>query len=76
MYDISLVQNFNIQSLSEKFPYINWPLYFETIFGLVNMKNTVNENSQIIVYGSTYFDGLNNILKETDVETLTAYAEW
>ncbi|KAL6626131.1 zincin [Neocallimastix sp. 'constans'] len=76
MYDTSIYQKFNIQSLSEKFPYINWPLYFETIFGLVNMKNTVNENSQIIVYGSTYFDGLNNILKETDVETLTAYAEW
>jgi len=37
---------------------INWPLYFETIFGLVNIKNTVNENSQIIVYESTYFDGL------------------
>jgi len=76
MYDISLVQNFNIQSLSEKFPYINWSLYFETIFGLVNMKNTVNENSQILVYGPSYFESLNNILKETDVETLATYAEW
>jgi len=40
------------------------------------MKNTVNENSQILVYGPSYFESLNNILKETDVETLATYAEW
>jgi len=75
-FDFSLVSKFNIKSLNEKFPYINWPLYFETVFGLVNIKNTVDESTLIFVYGPTYFEGLNNILKETDVETLTAYAEW
>jgi len=75
-FDFTIYSKLNIKSLNEKFPYINWPIYFKTVFESVNMKNIVNENTEIYVRGPTYFEGLNNVLKETDVETLSIYAEW
>ncbi|KAG4106193.1 Metalloproteases [Neocallimastix lanati (nom. inval.)] len=73
--DFTLYKVTTIKTLNEKYPYLNWLLYFETLFDAYNMKDIINENTKIAEYGS-YLEDLSNIIKETDVEILSTYAEW
>jgi len=66
----------NMTTLSKNYPNIDWKLYLEKRFNTYAIEDAVNENSLIIVDAPKYFEGLSAILKETDSETLTAYAEW
>jgi len=74
--DLSLFQDTTIKMLNEKYPYMNWLLFFETFFGAFNLKDIINENTKVVEFGPAYFEGLSNILKETDAEILSTYAEW
>jgi len=66
----------NITSLTEKYPYLNWKLYMEKRFSTYNIKNVIKENTLIIADAPQYFEGLNSIISEVDIETLIAYSEW
>jgi len=66
----------NLRSLSEKYPNIDWRNYFTDRFETFDIKDAVQEDSLIVVDAPQYFEGLSSIIKETDVDTLAAYAEW
>jgi len=66
----------NLRSLTENYPNINWREYFAKRFDAYDIKDAVKEDSLIVMDAPQYFEGLSSILKEADVDTLSAYAEW
>jgi len=66
----------NLRSLNEKYPNINWKMYFEKRFNSFDIEDAFKEDTIVIVDAPKYFDGLSTIINKTDVETLSAYAEW
>jgi len=77
MQDPSATYNENtIKSLTEKYPNINWSLYFKERFGTYDIDDAINDDSLIIIDAPQYFEGLNSILGEADSEALVAYSEW
>ncbi|ORX68078.1 zincin [Anaeromyces robustus] len=67
---------FNIETISEAYPYIDWKAFFTNIFEKFNINKEFNNDITIIDVTSSYFEKLGDILKNTDNETLTAFAEW
>jgi len=65
----------NIIDLSKKYPYINWKLYFEKRFKEYNHCNKINDDILIIDTTPQYFKKLNNLISETDNDSLLAYSE-
>jgi len=65
---------FTIEELIKLYPNINWKLYFNE---RLNKKNNI-KNAKISVRNITpkYFEVLNKILVETDIDTIIYYAEW
>jgi len=65
---------FTIEELIKLYPNINWKLYFNE---RLNKKNNI-KNAKISVGNITpkYFEVLNKILVETDIDTIIYYAEW
>jgi len=77
MQDPSATYNENtIESLTENYPYINWKLYLEERFDTYDIDDAIKDDSLIIIDAPQYFEGLNDILKNVDSETLFAYSEW
>jgi len=62
--------------LMETYPNINWKLYFSNKFKNYDMKTSVNDDTYVVNLTKTYFEALNKILGETDIDTLIYYAEW
>jgi len=71
-YDFSIYDENTVKSLNEKYQYINWTTLFGKLFSHIQVK----DDTPVYVVSHNYFDGLNKILKETDVDTLAAYAKW
>jgi len=65
-----------IKSLNESYPYINWESYFNKKFKDLGYEKTFNDDSIIINITSEYFEKLNDLLKETNSDTIADYAEW
>jgi len=65
-----------VGKLMEKYPNINWKLYISKKFKNYDIKTPVNDDTFIVNSAETYFDALNKILGETDIDTLIYYAEW
>jgi len=66
----------SIGELIEKFPNINWKLYFETMFKTYGIKTPVNNDIFVSNDTPKYFRKFNKFIKETDIDTLLNYAEW
>jgi len=60
----------------ETYPNINWKLYFSKQFKNYDIKTLVNDNTYVVNITKSYFEALNKILGEIDIDTLIYYAEW
>jgi len=58
------------------YPNINWKLYINKRFKKYDVKTSIDDKSIIINYTPKYFEALNKLLDETDIDTLIYYAEW
>ncbi len=58
------------------YPNINWKLYINKRFKKYDVKTPVNDETFIIIQYPTYFEALNKLLGEIDINTLIYYAEW
>eukprot|EP00833_Pecoramyces_ruminatium_P009508 jgi/Orpsp1_1/1183540/evm.model.c7180000085655.1 len=76
MFDLDSVNITTIESLNEKYPFINWNTFIGNAFSAANIHNVINDNSEVNVMNVAYFEALNDIFKETDADTLSAYAEY
>jgi len=72
MYDSSLFVESDVKSMNGKYPYINWNSLLRKMFPSAD----INDNSPVTFRASSYFDGLANIINETDDDTILAFAEW
>jgi len=57
-------------------PNINWKLYIKEMFEGVDTKTLVNEETEVLILNEPFFVKLNEILKETDAETLSNFFKW
>eukprot|EP00833_Pecoramyces_ruminatium_P002875 jgi/Orpsp1_1/1176907/evm.model.c7180000059449.2 len=73
--DLQVINKIKIKNLSEIYPNINWKLYFEKRIEAYNQENEINDDTLIINATPQYFEKLNNLLSETDIDSLSAYAE-
>jgi len=64
----------NIRTLNEKYPLINWKLYFEKRFEFYNIEIPINEES--IIYESETFKYFYNYYKDINNNDLANYIEW
>ena len=60
----------------ETYPNINWKLYFSKQFKNYDIKTLVNDNTYVVNITKSYFEALNKILGEIDIDTLIYYTEW
>ncbi|ORY20486.1 zincin [Neocallimastix californiae] len=58
----------------QRWKYINWELYFKKRFG--DKYSEIKEGDDVLLFPAMYFDNLEKVLAETDVETLAIYFEW
>jgi len=65
-----------IGELMKSYPNINWKLYLSTLYRNSDVKTEVNDDTIIINATPRYFDGLNKILDEIDIDTLIYSVEW
>jgi len=66
----------NIETIGETYKFINWKKYFEDILAHFKIEKKFNKSIPIVDVTHTYFEQLEALLKETDSETLAAFAEW
>ncbi len=65
-----------IGELMKAYPNINWKLYISKIFKNFDVKTPVNDDTFIVNAVPKYFEALNKLLGEIDINTLIYYAEW
>jgi len=65
-----------IGELMKLYPNINWKLYLSTLYKNSDIKTTVDDDTYVVNETPKYFEGLNKILDETDIDTLIYYSEW
>ncbi|ORX68079.1 zincin [Anaeromyces robustus] len=75
-HDPNMNKRFNLETIGEAYPYIDWKAFFTNIYEKININKEFNNDITIIDVTSSYFEKLGDILKNTDNETLTAFAEW
>jgi len=73
-YTVEDIEINTIDTLNEKYPLINWDLYFEKRFEFYGFKNPFIENT--VFNGYTDFKYVYDIIKDIDYEDLVRYAEW
>jgi len=66
--------NVSIKTLNEKYPLINWKLYFEKRFELYGIEVSISEES--IVDEELEFKYTYEFLKEINKNDLANYIEW
>jgi len=58
------------------YPNINWKLYISKRFENYDVKTSVDDDSFIVNETTKYFEDLNKLLGDIDIDTLIYYAEW
>jgi len=65
-----------INELNQKYPFINWSLYFEKRYSGLGINNPFNDESIISDITPNFLRRLNLILNDTNIDTLVYYIEW
>ncbi|XP_026317208.1 endothelin-converting enzyme homolog isoform X2 [Hyposmocoma kahamanoa] len=74
-----LYNPFTIKEWQKVAPFLNWTVFFNDAFKVVN--RTITENERIVVYAPDYFRNLTKVIKkysrtDEDQKTLTSYMMW
>ncbi|XP_037295132.1 endothelin-converting enzyme homolog isoform X3 [Manduca sexta] len=74
-----LYNPFNISEWQKVAPFMNWTMFFNDAFKLVN--RTILDSERIVVYAPDYFKNLTKIIRrysktEEDQRTITSYMMW
>eukprot|EP00833_Pecoramyces_ruminatium_P006808 jgi/Orpsp1_1/1180840/evm.model.c7180000074832.2 len=67
---------YDIKQLNAEYPYINWSSFFEKMIKNENINYPVNEDTLVINLTPKFFEKLNELLAQTDIETLVNYIEF
>jgi len=73
---INSIKPISLKSLNEKLPNINWKLYLEERFNVIDMKEYITDDTEVILSNETYIETLNRVLGEVESEALSYYLEW
>ncbi|PZC81626.1 hypothetical protein B5X24_HaOG212332 [Helicoverpa armigera] len=74
-----LYNPYTIRQWQKEVPFVNWTMFFNDAFKLVN--RTIPDTERIVVYAPEYFKNLTKVIKkysrtEEDQRTLTSYMMW
>ncbi|XP_022118451.2 endothelin-converting enzyme homolog isoform X2 [Pieris rapae] len=74
-----LYNPYTIRQWQKEAPFLNWSMFFNDAFKLVN--RTISDDERIVVYAPEYFRNLTRVLRkfsksEEDQRTLTSYMMW
>ncbi|XP_041983759.1 endothelin-converting enzyme homolog isoform X2 [Aricia agestis] len=74
-----LYNPYTIRQWQNEVPFMNWTLFFNDAFKLVN--RTISDTERIVVYAPDYFKNLTKVVRrysktEDDQRTLTSYMMW
>ncbi|XP_038219247.1 endothelin-converting enzyme homolog [Zerene cesonia] len=74
-----LYNPFTVKQWQREAPFLNWSVFFNDAFRLVN--RTIPDNETIVVYAPEYFRNLTKVLRkysktEEDQRTITSYMMW
>jgi len=64
----------NIKSFNEKYPLIDWKLYFEKVFEYYNIEISINE--ELMMEGDNEFEYLYEIINKIENKDMINYLEW
>eukprot|EP00833_Pecoramyces_ruminatium_P003323 jgi/Orpsp1_1/1177355/evm.model.c7180000061131.1 len=73
--NISLPRH-NIKKLNTDYSIINWNLFFESIIELGNVNYPITDDTVVVNFTPSYFESLNELIPQTDIETLIDYIEF
>jgi len=65
-----------IKELNDKYPFMDWNLYFNSIFGFYNMSEFINDDMIIFNSIPQILKGINDLINEISVDDLVNYLEW
>ena len=68
------IEVINIKTLNEKYPLINWKLYFEKRFESIGIEIPINDES--LISAEKDFKYIYKCLEEIDKNDLIYYIEW
>jgi predicted metalloendopeptidase len=66
----------SVKELNEKYPFINWKLYFEKLFEFYSINKVKLDNFEVKIHDVKLLEKINNIILESDIKTVTTYLEW
>jgi len=66
----------SVKKLMSDYPNINWKLYFQKMYETYEIKSSLDDNTFIVNETPEYFEALNKIILESDIDSLLTYAEW
>ncbi|XP_045456630.1 endothelin-converting enzyme homolog [Melitaea cinxia] len=74
-----LYNPYTVKQWQKEAPFLNWSMFFNDAFKLVN--RTIPDNERIVVYAPEYFKNLTKLIRkysktEEDQKTLTSYMMW
>ncbi|KPJ19277.1 Endothelin-converting enzyme 1 [Papilio machaon] len=75
----SLYNPYTLKEWQKVAPFLNWSMFFNDAFKLVN--RTVSDNERLVVYAPEYFKNLTRVIRkysktEEDQKTITSYMMW
>ncbi|XP_068624713.1 endothelin-converting enzyme homolog [Battus philenor] len=74
-----LYNPYTVKEWQKVAPFLNWSMFFNDAFALVN--RTISDNERLVVYAPDYFKNLTRVIKkysktEEDQRTITSYMMW
>ncbi|KPI97453.1 Endothelin-converting enzyme 1 [Papilio xuthus] len=75
----SLYNPYTLKEWQKVAPFLNWSMFFNDAFKLVN--RTISDNERLVVYAPEYFKNLTRVIRkysrtEEDQRTITSYMMW
>ncbi|OUM62285.1 hypothetical protein PIROE2DRAFT_11488, partial [Piromyces sp. E2] len=69
-------ERYNLDSLTQRYPFINWKLYYMKRFEFFSIENVNYDSLFISLNGLKLMDEISNLIVGTDIKTITVYIEW
>jgi len=66
----------NIKKLNEKYPFMNWDLYFKQLLEFFDLDINIKDRILVSVKDSLFYENLHDIINESNADDIIYFIEW
>jgi len=66
----------NIKELNEKYPFMNWDLYFKQLLEFFDLDINIKDRILVSVKDSLFYENLHDIINESNADDIIYFIEW